>query len=414
MNTIPLVLVSAAALLAVGTPAQHPMGFTAASDGATISHGPSAVGALEGDFLTRIDNDDYSRWGLDPFVDPSYGTWCVVGIEFVLQDPNPATGEAPAWVTGWTEDPNLANFPHLAGFDPTTGGSNFLFAGPVPASPFAATAWSLTLGPGFCVPTDQDIFLGVNIGPVGTGEGLTIQAVADSSANPVEFDNPGPAGASIPAGSYVCNIPTNTPPGFPPFPTGGPAVYTPYRSQSLIEVILENASGGVCTATTNQMSYPASGPAGDGSPSFLSGLHPDAASTPVNAGRSMAPPAGWTGDQIGFIYTDSRLQAGDPVVVVVAFATENPPVPLTMFSGAGLNPTGQVLVSLAGVIPIGSGLAQPVVDANYTYTRFAMTIDLAPIARNRLVNRHPTLLWQGFGLDAAFNIHASGLARQHF
>ena len=63
---------------------------------------------------------------------------------------------------------------------------------------------------------------------------------------------------------------------------------------------------------------------------------------------------------------------------------------------------------------VGFGVAQPVTDPNFTYTRFSMNFDLPAVTRGLLDSLHPALLWQGFGLDNSLNIHATGLVRQQF
>lgn len=411
-----LLTLPVAATMAVGVSAQHhPMGFiegwnNGTNGGVTMFHNPQSSFFPEGDFLSRIDSDDYRSWGRDPVVDSTYGTFCMIGVQFLVADGDLATPEFPVYVQGWTEDPVTPNFPDVGGFDPMTGGSNFLFAGPIPVNPFVVTEWALTFTGTVCVETEGDIFVGLSIGPDGSGEGMFMAAVGDSAA-PIApltvFDDPGPAAAGIAEGSYTCILPTQTLLNQPPLPTGAPAVYTFYRSQNYFEVFLENASGGVCTAVTNQVSYDASHSAnGDGTASFLSGLHPDAGNIPVNPGRA---------DQIGFVYSDHRLNPGDPVFVVIALAENQPAFALTDILGGGAH-TGRVLVDVINHFPVGSGLATPisVPELGLDYSRFGMFIDLIPTVRAFLTINQRTLLWQGLGLDSSFNIHATGLARQHF
>ena len=431
-----LLILPAAAALAVMTPAQHPMGFSAGWDqppltpgGTTFAHNPQTLQFAEGDFLTRIDHDDYRDWGLDPAVDPSYGTFCMVGMEFVTEDPDPVTPEFPFWLTGWTEDAAKPNFPDLPNFP----ASNFLFAGPIyfPVDPTATTSqallWTITL-PSICVPTGSDIFLGINIGPVGVGEGLFTHGVNDENIplpSPTLFDNPGPGGPSIPESSYVCVVPTETflgnPPP-PPLPLDAPAVYSFYMAQNRLEVYVQNSSGGVCTTVTNQESYVASNPeTGNGTPNFLSGLHPDASSLPVNAGRDTEPPAGWTGDRLGFVYSDSRLVAGNPVLVFVSFVPAIEPIRIKDFGLFGTNSSGRLLMSFLDLVQIGLGVAELVDDDGFPlpdgsslpYGRYSLSIEVSGPVRDFLQTEHPVLLWQGFGLDSQGNLHATGLARQH-
>ena len=238
-----LLTLAAVTALAAGTPAQHPMGFSVGWDqpgphaGTTLKHSPRTMFFREGDFLTRIDHDDYRYWGNDPIEDPTYGSFCMVGFEFVLEDSNLDRADYPPFVTGWTEDPNNPNFPDVAGFDPAGGGSQFLFIGPIPPNPTRITTWTLTFSP-VCVDTGQDIFLGVNIGPAGASGNLSLHGVLDEIPDSIDFigfDSPGPGAASIPGGSYVCAVPTRTFLGLFPHPTGDPTLYTPYLSQNRME-----------------------------------------------------------------------------------------------------------------------------------------------------------------------------------
>lgn len=419
MKAISLLSFPIAAVLAAGVSAQHPMGFSTGwdkpnqSDGTGVIHSP-LPDLPEGDFLTRIDSSDFINWGLDPNVDPSYGTFALSGFEFVLQDIDGNTAETPAFMTGWSEDPVKPNFPDVPGYDPTDGGSNFMFAGPVPDSQFLTTLWTFTFtAPLPAIATGQDIFLGLSIGPAGSGEQWFTHGVGDKDVpvtNAVIFDDPGPGRSNIDEGSYVCIIPTLN-----QFPTGSPAIYTTFLVQNRFEVFLEHASGGVVTALTNQDSYVTSNlGVGSGTPNFLSGLHPDASSSPVNVGRNVAPPANWIGDRVGFQFTDSRLVASNLVFVVVSLSPNPAPFALTSIPGTGAAPTGLVLVDPVNHVGVGFGVAQPVSDPNFTYTRFSMNFDLPAVTRGLLDSLHPALLWQGFGLDSLGNIHATGLVRQQF
>ena len=112
-------LLPVAATLAVGVSAQHhPMGFIEGwnngSGGVSMFHNPQSSFFPEGDLLNRIDVDDYKAWGRDPAVDPTYGTFCMIGTQFLVADPNLATPEFPVYIQAWTEDPNNPNFPDVA------------------------------------------------------------------------------------------------------------------------------------------------------------------------------------------------------------------------------------------------------------------------------------------------------------
>lgn len=419
MKAISLLSLPAAAILAAGVSAQHPMGFSAnwdlpnQSDGTAVIHG-TLPDLPEGDFVTRIPLEHFVNPFLDPTVDPSYGTNVIAGFEFVLQDLDGNTAETPAFMTGWSEDPAKPNFPDVPGYDPNTGGSNFMFAGPVPDSQFTTTLWTFTFtAPLPSVATGQDIFLGLSIGPAGTGEQWLTHGVADKDVpvqNAVIFDDPGPGISHVSEGSFVCTIPTLN-----QFPTGDAAVYTPFMVQNRFEVFISHAAGGVVTAVTNQTSYETSNlGVANGTASFLSGLHPDASNTPLNVGRNTAPPAGWNGDRIGFTFTDSRLVATNLVFVVVSLTPNPSPFPLTAIPGTGPAPTGLVLIDPVNHVGVGFGVAQPVTDPNFTYTRFEMNFDLPPVTRGLLDSLHPELLWQGFGLDSLGNIHATGMVSQQF
>ena len=99
----------------------------------------------------------------------------------------------------------------------------------------------------------------------------------------------------------------------------------------------------------------------------------------------------------------------------VAFQESAPPLPLSMIPGLGPAPTGQVLIHFTNNAVVAIGMAQPVVDPDFTYTRFSATFDFPPATRDLLQTIHPTFRWQGIGLDLSTgNFHATGLVRQHF
>lgn len=82
--------------------------------------------------------------------------------------------------------------------------------------------------------------------------------------------------------------------------------------------LLTRSPGGMPASVSLQSSHPPT-MSPPGATTMLSGLHPDAASPPLNPGRA---------DEVSFVYGDWVLPPGSPVMFLGAFADFGPIVPL--------------------------------------------------------------------------------------
>lgn len=304
-------LLLAGAALAVCVPAQNRLGTF---DNTGTTYASRGIGAGNNNPVTlfvRIDKERYAGWTTGV----QSGTRELTGLNFVMQDQELASSDTFNLVV-YGESTTQPNHPAVASPLSLTG--NFIL--PTGGSGPGAYNASANFATPITVPATSDVFvaLRLNAGWTYSGgnpiNGLSVWDIR-SAATPAgpTIDVPGRGRPTNPfdegtfGGYYV------------PSPLTGPAYLTTVAVMFKIQPILPIA-GGVATAVTNQVIHPESGAnsvagftvqaPGAGTASMLSGLFPDAANPPLNAGRA---------DEIGMIYinTPSDVPPGSPVFFLI-------------------------------------------------------------------------------------------------
>ena len=329
-----LVFASTAAIATAA--AQQPLGSTFRTTASTASRG--ALLGAPGTLVARFDHDDYTGWGRTT---TTPNRRVVRGVTFTAEDKDGATAESYT-IHVYTEDLARPGFPDTTAPLLTIGP----FLNPVQPVGLAMFTISQLFANPLEVPADRDVFVGIGLGPAPTwpNDGFTVHCLLGAASMWPVYDPPG--NAPIQNGSYGLAIDAT-----------GTQFYNS-RRQLLVDLLCD-APGGACTARSNQASFPI----GNGAPGgggFLSGLHPDVASPPRNAGRV---------DDPGFTFLDPTLPNGSAVFFLSDFGGFGAEVPLTNFVAGSVgvfclkSPTTSTLglVQLSGgqaslVIPIGSAV----------------------------------------------------------
>jgi len=162
------------------------------------------------------------------------------------------------------------------------------------------------------------------------------------------------------------------------------------RRQLLVDLLCD-APGGSCTAHSNQASFPI----GNGAPGgggFLSGLHPDVASPPRNAGRA---------DDPGFTFLDPTLSNGSAVFFLSDLGGFGAEVPLTNFvpGSVGVFCLKSPTTSTLGLVLQNGGQASLVIPIGGAV---------------RTVLQGLPLLYQAIALGPNLTLHGSPCGRQIF
>ena len=295
-----------------------PAGTSLAASSVLFTRGGAGLG--EGELIQRFDADDWRGFG----VGPNYqGFQEVLGVRLAGRDfgSNTINGLVDVYVYG--EDAANPNFPDLTA--PLAQQANVALP-----SLFGATA-VLFASPAL-LPTGQDLFVGVRVKPTSSNFGGARLAMLPGYAAGSNYDL---AGAGMPTTPAVHN-------SYRMFRNLTSNALTPEsRGQYMIELFTSTPSGAP-TARTNQANFIQS-TAPTGSTSMMSGLHPDAASPPHNAGRA---------DEIGFLYGDSSITAQSPVAFLAAFADFGSNVPLANAIPGSL---GGICLDSAAMFPLGIG-----------------------------------------------------------
>src|SRR5262249_42383762 len=259
-----------------------PVGFTVNTGVSATSRG--ALQALAGQVLFRFDAEDYRCWG-----DSNGTTNTVTGIQYNMQDQLDSTAEQYT-VRLYGEDvttltPTSTNF---AGTSPP-GTNQLVSFGPfsTPVGPGIIQAWqfTLTFTTPLALPDGQDVFMGFDLAaaPAWTADGLSIWIEFGlQQPNPPfsvwDLKGPGAISGGVTSNSY----------SLVHDPAAGTLAYGGQR-QGIVDFLTTSTVGrGVATAQTNQTSLPTSN-APPGTASFFSGLHPDAATPPLNGGPADTP-----------------------------------------------------------------------------------------------------------------------------
>jgi len=296
----PLCTALAFALPAVACLAQNLQvaGTVIRTSSATYTRGPASMGA--GELLQRFDADDLRGFGIEAAFP---GVQVVRGVALSIRDFGSSTPNGLFDVTLYTESLSQPGYPDLQA---PLGGETGVTANSIPGV-FTLVAFPAPA----LVPIGRDLFVGIRIPATTSSFGGVRLTVIAGSASASTYDL---AGTGLPI--------------FPPEENTyrlyrdltNNAVTFGARGQYQID-LLTSCPSGTPTTISNQASFPLS-TAAPGASTLLSGLHPDAASPPLNNGRA---------DDVAFLYGDTGLPLGSLVVFVAAFAPFGAVVPLAQF-----------------------------------------------------------------------------------
>lgn len=259
-----------------------------------------SAGSNAGELLQRFDADDMRGFGIEPGFP---GVQVVRGIWMQAKTILPGFSDGGPRLSLYIEDPLRPNFPDLQS-------PLFVWNSAVGVSPPLAVNGDtyFALPTPVMVPIGQDLFVGYTVnassGPVN---GRMIN-ILPSSATSTTGDLPGAGMPLSPPEEAGIRLFRNLTTDAMHYEVGG---------QYMIELITATPSG-FPTALTNQGNFNV-GLTPPGGTSMLSGLHPDAAFPPRNAGRA---------DDVGFLFTDQGMQAGDPVLFLASLSGFGPVTPL--------------------------------------------------------------------------------------
>jgi hypothetical protein len=329
--------------------------------------------------LARISNADYRDWGVHSDFPTKHD---IRGVSLVVQDSDGSTGEVFT-IQGFGENPAAPTLP-----DPA---DNFLNSANItipPGAPgVAAWLYNLTFATPALADIGEDVFLGIGqpaiVAPAnGLGVHCVLGAVVGTFA---VYDLPG---AGMPA----------TPPSYAVSWTGTAAPgHVTTKVQLRVDPFLDEMSG-VATAVTNQTSFVISNTP-PGTASFFSGLHPDAASPPKNAGRA---------DDVGFRVEDADL-AGQPIIFFIDADFSATPAGLFLPGAAS---RGTFCGNAALLMTMGVGVGStPSGTADPFGGRAAFNVSLPPAVRVGL--QGVNVVWWALGLKLpAGDLYGSPCAKQ--
>ncbi len=330
---------------------------------ATYSRGTFGTGA--GELLQRFDADDLTGYGIEI---GTPGMQVVRGV--VLGGRDFGGGSNLVDVTLYTEDPARPGHPDLGA--PLGGTTGVQLPGQVLSFAFVYFPAPVR------APLGRDLFVGVRIPPSsGTFAGAWLMVLTGT----VDVAGPGLPTSPPEANSYRLyrNVTTN-----------GLAYGS--RGQFLIDLLTTSPSGMAATIS-NQASYPVAG-LPPGVTTLLSGLHPDAASPPRNAGRA---------DDLAFLFTDVDLVPGSLVAFLASFQGFGIVQPLASLVPGSV---GGVCLDQPSAFVTGLGWLDQQRSAAYVTT-------VAPGAR--LVLRGASWAQQAIAFDSQNGVlRGSQCARQHF
>jgi hypothetical protein len=373
LRTLPThpIAIAAAALLAAGATAQglNSAGTALRNVANAFSRGGAGTGA--GELLQRFDADEIRGFGADA---AHPGMQVVHGVALQARDFGFNVPDGAFDVTLYTEDPLRPDHPDLAN---PLGTVPDVVAVPLPLG--ATFAYSR---PPALAPVGRDVFVGVRVNPTTAAFGGLRLNLLSSAVSSTIYDQ---TGAGMPASPPEANsrrlfrdVATNQ------------LTYLA-RGQYMLDLLVATPSG-FPTALTNQASYPLS-TVSPGTTSMLSGLHPDAASPPQNAGRA---------DEVGFVFRDVNLAAGTPIVFAAAFADFGPVVPLaTLVPGS----SGALCLDTVALFPLGVEL----LAASEAW----LVTAIAPTVRASLHGQSWTQQAIAFDLTSG-TLHGSGCGKQRF
>jgi hypothetical protein len=233
------------------------------------------------------------------------------------------------------------------------------------------------------VPAGRDLFVGVRINATSSQIAGTRLNYLPGVVSAVTHDLPGAGLPTTPAAAnsfrLLRDLVTNE-------------LTYQARGQYMMD-LLTRSPGGCPTALTNQANYTISG-SPPGATTLMSGLHPDAASPPVNTNRE---------DDVGFAYTDPGLAAGMPVAFTASFAGFGPIVPLaTLVPGS----VGGCCIGSSTSTVLGIAVLD---EQHFAYLNTTVPDFMRPMLRGT------SWVQQAFGLDtSAVVLRGSQCGRQRF
>jgi hypothetical protein len=322
-----------AALLAVTGPAiaqtLHVAGASLRTFSNSYTRGPAGFNA--GELIQKFDADDLRGFGVEAAFP---GMQVVRGVTLPIKDFGSSTPNSLYDLALYTESPTTPDYPDLQNpLHVVTG----LTAG------FGTLTWStIQFQTPVLVPVGRDLFVGVRIPAMTSTFGGVRLMLISSSTSSTFYDVAGPGMPSTPPelNSYRLyrDLTTN-------------AVTYSARGQYLMD-LLTRSPGGMPGSLSLQGSYPPS-QVTPGATTMLSGLHPDAASPPLNPGRA---------DEVSFVFDDWSLAAGSPVMFLGAFADFGPVVPLDQYApgsrgGSCLDPAAVFVLGFASHGSLGTQCA---------------------------------------------------------
>jgi hypothetical protein len=322
--------------LAASASAQDFLGIMNRTDTSFTSRGSTTIpNTNPSQVLERLDKEHYAGWGVSP---ANPGMRAIVGMHAWLQDQIGTTPETFGFVV-YTENLAAPNYADVT----TPLGS----VGPLPTPANAVTgaiAFEVTasFATPVLAPASGDVFVAVDLPQPVVGGPWPADGMSCHALYYVGVGGTGPATYFDLAGA---SLPT-TPPEqagngswYVPSPATGP-LYTVTPRQWKVEPIV-NGAAGVAGTITNQISLPSSSTA-PGTSSQGSGLHPDAANPPLNAGRT---------DDLAGRWIRTGTPTNTPVFFLMDLGTFGTEIPVSAFLAGStgvlcLNPASMVVVGL--------------------------------------------------------------------
>lgn len=371
----------ALALLPALALAQSPLGILNKVDTSFTSRGSTTLPNTNySAVFDRLDKEAYAGWGVDPL---NPGMRKINGLTASLQDEIGTTPETFSLVV-YTEDPVAANYPLVA--------TPLGIVGPLPTPATTVTtaiAWTLTasFATPVLAPANADVFVGAELPQPATGtwpsDGMSCWAMY-----------------YVLVASNICDLPGASHPTAPPEEVGNGGWYVPGQPngptytlnprQWKIEPLVDGAAG-VAGTITNQTTAVSSN-AAPGTSCQASGLYPDAASPPLNAGRA---------DDIAGRWFKTGAPAGAPVLFFLGFGNFGVELPMGAIMPGS---SGVLCLDLLRSSMIGLGFTSASGEAFYV-------IGIPPAARARVAGLR--LVHQAFAFDpVSGGIDANGCTRQ--
>lgn len=290
------------------------LGTLLRTGGLTYSRGN--LGTAAGQLLQRFDARDTIGIGVDP---AQPGMMVIHGVLLGAREFGFSVSPTID-ITLYAEDPARPHYPLLS---QPLGGA----AGVPPPNSLVRQPYQFV--PPVLAPTGRDLFVGITVSAITMPIGGVNIGYLPGSGPLTEWDE---AGAGMPSSppeenSYRLSV-----------DTAGNVTYLS-RGQFLIDLLTLMPSGYPCSLA-NQSTHRFSLVV-PGATTMMSGLHPDAASPSLNAGRA---------DDPGFLFADTDLPVGSAVFFVASFQGFGPVTPLANYVSGSV---GSLCLDLADAEVIG-------------------------------------------------------------